>query len=60
MKENILKIRVDEEWPRGENELLAKKSSQSVIYQLTWSSKEWSQLEKMIWLIDKQEYVSEK
>ena len=60
MKESILQIRVDEEWPKGESVLLARKSSHLVIYQLTWSFKELSQLEIMICLIDKQDYMSVK
>ena len=39
MKESILKIRVDQEWLKGENMLLARKSSQLLIYHLTWSLK---------------------
>ena len=38
--------------------LLARKTSQLVIYQLAWSLKELSQLEIMICLIDKQECMS--
>ena len=60
MKETILKVRVDEEWSKGENVLLARKTSQLVIYQLTWSLRELSQLEIMICLIDKQDYMSAK